>query len=108
MCVLGKNYTILWKVAIAVETKLVNIVWVCPVLPGTRADVKIWDMYEPQCTKGCFMKFEVGIHDGAYKGRLHSHLPFIGRQTLTVWQKYDDIHEYYRARVEHLFAHLWS
>ena len=55
------------------------------------------------------MEFEVCIHDGAHKGRLHSHVPFIGCKTLTVWQKtYDDIHGYYRARVEHLFARLWS
>ena len=33
------------------------------------------------------MKFEVGIHDGAFKGTLHSHVPFIGRKTLTVQQK---------------------
>ena len=73
------------------------------------ADVKIWDKYGPQRTKGCFMEFEVGAHDGAYKGRLHSHVPFIGRKTLTMRQKtYNDVHGYYRARVEHLFAHLWS
>ena len=86
-----------------------NIVWICPVLPGTSADVKIWDKYGPQRTKGCFMEFEVGVHDGAYKGPLHSHVPFIGRKTLTMRHKtYNDVHGYYRARVEHLFAHLWS
>ena len=54
-------------------------------------------------------EFEEGIHDGAYKGRLHSHAPFIGYKILIVWQKtYDDVHGYYRARVEHLFARLWS
>ena len=54
-------------------------------------------------------KRKVGAHDGAYKGRLHSHVPFIGRKTLTMRQKtYNDVHGYYRARVEHLFAHLWS
>ena len=56
---------------------LVNIVWVRPVLPGTSADVKAWDKYGPQRTKGYCMEFEVGIHDGAYKGRLHSHVPFM-------------------------------
>ena len=51
----------------------------------------------------------VGIHDGADEGGLHSHVPFIGGKTLTVRQKtYNDIHAYYRARVEHLFAGLWS
>ena len=49
----------LWKVAVAVDN-LVNIVWVCPVLPGTSADVKIWDKYGAQCIKRCFMEFEVG------------------------------------------------
>ena len=39
-----------------------DIVWVCPALPGMIADVKIWDKYGPQCTKGCFMVFEVGTH----------------------------------------------
>ena len=88
---------------------LVNIVWVCPVLPGMSADVKISDKYGPQHTKECFMEFQVGIHDGACKGRLHSHVPFIGRKTLTVRQKTcNDIHEYYRAQVECLFAHPWS
>ena len=97
-----------WKITVAVDN-LGNIVWICPVLPGTSADVKIWDKYGPQRTKGCFMEFEVGAHDGAYKGRLHSHVPFIGRKTLTMRQKtYNDVHGYYRARVEHLFAHLWS
>ena len=97
-----------WKITMSVD-HLGNIVWICPVLPGTSADVKIWDKYGPQRTKGCFMEFEVGVHDGAYKGRLHSHVPFIGRKTLTMRQKtYNDVHGYYRARVEHLFAHLWS
>ena len=55
------------------------------------------------------MEVEVGIHHGAYKGILHSHVHFIGRKTLTVQQKTDnDIHGYHRARVVHLFARLWS
>ena len=37
-----------------VVDSLVNIVLVCLVLPGTSADVKIWDKYGPQCTKGYF------------------------------------------------------
>ena len=48
---------------------------------------------------GCFMEFEVGVHDGTNKGQLHSHVPFIGRKTLTMLQKaYNDVHGYYRAR----------
>ena len=88
---------------------LVNIVWVCPVLPGASSDANIWDKYGPQRTKGCLMEFEVGIHDGARKGRLHSHVPFIGCKTLTVRQHTsNDIHGHYRARVEHLSARHWS
>ena len=46
--------------------------------------------------------------DGAYKGRLHVAWPFIGRKTLTERQKeYNDVHGFYRARIEHLFARMW-
>ena len=46
--------------------------------------------------------------DGAYKGRLHVAWPFIGRKTLTERQKeYNDVHGFYRARIEHLFACMW-
>ena len=84
-----------------------NVVWVCPVLPGTIANVKIWDKYGPQRTKSCFLEFEVGIHDGANKGRLHCHIPFIGRKILTVRLKtYNDTHGFYRALVEHFSARL--
>ena len=43
-----------------------NVVWMCPVLPGTSTYVKIRNKY------GYFLKFEVGVHDGGYKGQLHS------------------------------------
>ena len=105
---LCEKWAILWKVAGAVD-HLVHIVWVCPVLPCVSAAVRVWDKYGPQRPKGCFREFQMGIHGGAYKGRLHSQVPFIGCKTLTVWQKtYTDIHGYCRARVKHLFASLWS
>ena len=70
---------------------LVSIVCVCPVLSSTSADVMICDKYGPQRTS--FVEFEVGIHDDAYQGRMHSHVFFIGRKTLTVRQKTShDIH----------------
>ena len=35
-------------------------------------------------------------------------MPFIGRNNLTNQQQdYNDVHGYYRARVEHLFGPLW-
>ena len=63
-----------------------NIIWICPLAPGTSADVLIWDGYGPSHTRGDFFDFEVGGHDGAYKGRIHVIVPFIGRKngTLTV------------------------
>ena len=65
-----------WKVTAAVDNL---VVWVCPVLRGTSAGVKICDTYGPQRTKGSFIEFEVGLHDDALQKRLHSHVPFIGR-----------------------------
>ena len=55
---LCEKYTILWMVTVAVDN-LVDIVWVCPVLPGPSFHVKIWDKHGPQHTKGCFIEFEV-------------------------------------------------
>ena len=70
----------------------------------------IWDGYGPSRTRGDFFDFEVGGHDGAYKGRIHVIVPFIGRKngTLTARQQsYNDVHWWYRARIERLFARLW-
>ena len=57
-----------WTVAVDM---LGNIIWICPLAPGTSADVLIWDGYGPSHTRGDFFDFEVGGHDGAYKGRIH-------------------------------------
>ena len=77
--------------------------------PGTSADVLIWDGFGPSRTRGDFLDFEVRGHDGAYKGRIHVILPFIARNgTLpSRQQSYNDVHGWYRARIEQLFAHLW-
>ena len=66
-----------------------NIIWICPLAPGTSADVLIWDGYGPSRTRGDFFDFEVGGHDGAYKDRIHVIVPFIGRKngTLTARQQ---------------------
>ena len=60
-----------------------NIVWICPLAPGTSADVLIWDREGPKRSKGHYMDYEIGSMDGAYKGRLHVAWSFIGRKTLT-------------------------
>ena len=52
----------------------------------------------------------MGGHDGAYKGRVHVIVPFIGwkNDTLSAHQRsYNDAHGWYQARIEQLFAHLW-
>ena len=87
-----------------------KIIWICPLAPRTSADVLIWDGYGPSRTLGDFFDFEVGGHDGAYKGRIHVIVLFIGRKngTLTARQQcYNDVHRWYRARIEQLFARLW-
>ena len=41
------------------------------------------------------LKSEVGNHDGAYKGHMHSHTPFIGRKVLTKREReYNNVHGY--------------
>ena len=64
-----------------------------PVLLLSRSHASVWPLKVlSACVRG-----------------LHSHVPFIGCKTLTVLQKTDnDIHGHYPARVEHLFARLWS
>ena len=82
----------------------------CPLAPGTSADVLIWDGYGLSRTRGDFFDFEVGGHDVAYKGRIHVIVPVIGRKngTLTARQQcYNDVHGWYRAHIEQLFARLW-
>ena len=48
------------------------------------------------------------MNDGTYKGRIHTAVPFIGRKKLSDnQQEYNDVHGFYCAGVEHLFARLW-
>ena len=57
--------------------------------------VLIWDGYGPFRTPGDFFDFEVGGHDGAYKGCVHVIVPFIGRKNDTLsarQQSYNDVH----------------
>ena len=37
-------------------------------MPGKSADVTIWDQRGPSRMHGQFFDYEVGNHDGAYKG----------------------------------------
>ena len=88
-----------------------NIVWICPLAPGTSADVLIWDGYDLSCTCDDFFDFEVGGHDGACEGSNPVIVPFMGRKngTLTAQQKcYNELHGWYHARIQQLFACLWN
>ena len=72
MCIcdvlLNPKYTgHVYKVTVAVDN-LGNIVWICDLMPGTSADVTIWDQRGPLRMQGQFFDYEVGNHDGAYKG----------------------------------------
>ena len=71
-----------YKIIVAVDN-LGNIVWICDLMSGTSGDVMIWDQRGPSRTHGQFFDFEIGAHDGAYKGRLHTVVPYIGRKTLS-------------------------
>ena len=56
-------------------------------MPGTALDVTIWDKYGLPRKLDLFKDFQVGCHGGAYKGRLHSPAPFIGRKVLAKREK---------------------
>ena len=59
-----------YKVAVAIDA-MGNIIWICPLSPGTSADVLIWDREELKRAKGHCLDYEMGAMDGAYKGGLH-------------------------------------
>ena len=69
-----------YKVTVAVDN-LGNIVWVCDCMLETTADVMVWDARGPSCTRGQFLEFEIGAHDGAHKGRRPIAVPYIGHKT---------------------------
>ena len=95
------------KLTVAIDS-LGNIVSICHLAPGTSADVLVWYRQGPQRTKGHFKDYEFGCNGGAYKGRIHIAMPFIGCANLTKWQQeYNDVHGNSRARVEDLFGHFW-
>ena len=66
----------LYKVTVAVDM-LATLYGFAPWPPGHQP--MFWDRYGPSRTRGDFFDFEVGGHDGAYKGRIHV-VPFIGRK----------------------------
>ena len=80
----------LWNPKYALHVYKVTVALICWATlygfgPGTSADVLIWDGYGHSCTPGDLFDFEVGGHDGAYKGRIHVIMPlFIGRKNGTL------------------------
>ena len=88
-----------------------NIVWVCGLMLGT-ADVMIWDQCSPSQKHGRFLDGEVAAHDGVIKGCVHTIVPYIGLNfdltLIEVQKEGNDMHGFYGARPEHLFARLWQ
>ena len=62
------------------DDMLGNIVWICSLARGTSTDVVNWDGYGPSPPRNDFFDFEVGGYDGAYNGRFHVIVPFIGER----------------------------
>ena len=56
-----------YKVTVVVDN-LGNLVWICDLMLGTTADVMIWNARGRSHSHGQFFHFEMGAHDGAYKG----------------------------------------
>ena len=55
------------------------LVW--PLEVGLRTPtLRCGHLSGPLRTRGWFFDFEVGGHDGAYKGRVHVIVPFVGRE----------------------------
>ena len=68
-------------------------------MTGTSADVMIWDQRGLSQPHGQFSDFELGAHDGAYKGRLQTAVLYMGRKTLSEdQQEYNDVHGFYRGK----------
>ena len=47
-----------YKVTVAMDS-LGNIIWICPLAPGTSVDVLIWDREGPKRAKGHFLDYEI-------------------------------------------------
>ena len=55
--------------------------WVWPLELGLRTPtLRCGHLSGPSRTRGVFFDFEVGGHDGTYKGRVHVIVPFVGRK----------------------------
>ena len=52
----------IYKVTVAVDN-LGNIVWICNLMPGTAANVVIWDQPGPSGTHGQFFDFQTSAQD---------------------------------------------
>jgi hypothetical protein len=96
----GRN---VWKLTL-LSTLLGDIACFVGVHFGTEADSNIWRKDAPWK----FMKpLEVCLTDCAYSGQSHVVAPFwnLGLRSLAgAPQAYNELHSYYRARAEHLFA----
>ena len=60
-----------YKVTFAVDM-LGNIVWICPLAPGTRANVLTWDGYGLPCTREISLILRLGAMMVLIKARFMS------------------------------------
>ena len=56
-----------YKVTVAIDS-FGNIAWICPLAPGTSADVLIWDREGPKRSKGHYMDYEIDSMDVHTRG----------------------------------------
>ena len=72
-----------WKVTVAVDF-LGNIVWICPLSPGTTPDVLIWDKEGPQRARGDFLTMKQGSTTGLTRAvSIPSSLLWVGKSSQT-------------------------
>jgi hypothetical protein len=74
--------------------------------PGTRSDSTLWKEWGPEE----LLPGEVGLADGIYSGNAHLITPFRKPANKSLPHgavRYNEVHSFYRARVEHCFGRLW-
>ena len=83
-----------------------RIVWFSGPHPGSRADSTLRNRWGPKS----FVGDEVALADGAYSGNLRLVAPYRkpkGRHLPPRKERYNQLHSFFRARVEYIFTRTW-
>ena len=83
-----------------------RIVWFSGPHPGSRGDSTLWKKWGPRS----FVGQELGLADGAYSGNYRLVAPFRkppGKPLPPRKERYNVLHSFFRARIEHVFSRLW-